>query len=89
MELKDVKDAILHKRKVRFGDLTATPFGCIMRLAHNNNLVCDFDKVKLDDKSTLHWQYLVEVLDKNAHTVYTFKLEDCILAEGNEEVVNE
>lgn len=88
MELKDVKYAILHKQQIRCGNLTGTPFGCIMRLKHNDNLVCDFDKVKLDDKSTLHWQYLVEILDKNAHTVYTAKLEDCILAEGNEEVVN-
>ena len=86
MELKDVKYAILHKQQIRCGNLTGTPFGCIMRLAHNNNLVCDFDKVRLDDKSTLHWQYLVEVLDKNANTVYTFKLEDCIVIENDTSV---
>jgi hypothetical protein len=81
MELKDVKDAILHKRKVRCGDLTGTPFGCIMRLKHNDTLVCDFDKIKLDDKSKLNWTYLVEVLDKNSHTVYTFDLNNTYVIE--------
>ena len=82
MELKDIKHAILHKQKIRCGDLTGTPFGCIMRLAHNDNVVCDLDKIKLSPESKLHWQYLVEFLDKNNNTVYTGKLEDCILIEN-------
>lgn len=79
MELKDIKHAILHKQKIRCGDLTGTPFGCIMRLAHNDNVVCDLDKIKLSPESKLAWRYLVEFLDKNNNTVYTGKLEECIL----------
>lgn len=77
MELKDIKHAILHKQRIRCGDLTGTPFGCIMRLAHNDNIVCDLDRIKLSPESRLGWQYLVEFLDKNNNTVYTGKLEEC------------
>ena len=83
MELKDIKHAILHQQKIKCGDLTGIPFGCIMRLAQNGSTFYDVSKIKISPDTKLYWQYLVEYMDKNNRTVYIGKLEDCHIVDDD------